>query len=69
MKLHTIWVQDDPSEGPWLYDTWDEQALDENFGGWENKVEAAKKEHLSYRIVIIEVPAKPIVDSFKPLEL
>jgi hypothetical protein len=68
MKIHTIWGQRiDDGSIPELIDSWDEYTIEENEDGYHDAVSAAKarKEFIEVRVVILNVPSKAVLDTFK----
>ena len=68
--LATLWIKrkGDPDVVPECILCWDEYAIEENYDGWQQAVEAALQsigsDLDSYRLFSVSVPLKPIAHSF-----
>ena len=68
MRLYVIVVKDKNDETPWVVNAWDEYSVDENYQGFNEEVEKAKRAHKDgeVRVGIIRVPGNVLDSLFVP---
>lgn len=72
MKLHTLWKIWDGDNVELLF-ALDEYTVENNFEAWDEGVKKACEDYKitegDTRIVLVEVPAAPIVAAFRPIKV
>ena len=68
MRLYVIVVKDKNDETPWVVNAWDEYSVDENYQGFDEEVEKAKRAHKDGEVCVgsIRLPGNVLDSLFVP---
>lgn len=69
IEINLVWVLNNEAPHPWVVDAWDEFSIEENFEGYQEALEKAKKDHDEVRVQRVSVPIRTVDSLFLPTEV